>query len=43
MVFVFSPDIKLAKDPVEDLDVSYLSNKIIDPILGIVDQEKMIE
>ena len=28
------------KHPVEDLDVSYLSNKVFDPILGIVDQRK---
>ena len=40
MVFVFSLRREFAKDPVEDLDVSYLSNKVFDPILGIVDQRK---
>ena len=39
--YLFSPlSRKFAKDPVEDLDVSYLSNKVFDPILGIVDQRK---
>ena len=39
--YLFSPlRREFAKDPVEDLDVSYLSNKVFDPILGIVDQRK---
>ena len=34
------PSRNLSEDPTENLDVSYISEKIFEPILGIVDQRK---
>ena len=39
--YLFSPvNRKTNEDPVKDLDVSYISDHIFEPILGIVDQRK---
>ena len=39
--YLFSPSSRQTiNDPVKDLDVSYLSEKVFDPILGILDQRK---
>ena len=39
--YLFSPSNRQTiNDPVKDLDVSYLSEKVFDPILGILDQRK---